>query len=60
MIFNGVCSTEWNVKNGARQGGILSPYLFCFYINDMLEIICIYHFKTNIIPFADDIVEMAQ
>lgn len=28
-------SSEFNVHNGVRQGGILSPYLFNFYINDL-------------------------
>ena len=28
-------SSEFRVSNGVRQGGILSPYLFNFYINDL-------------------------
>ena len=28
---------NWKVGNGVRQGGILSPYLFNLYINEVLE-----------------------
>ena len=31
-----VLSKEFNVSNGVRQGGILSPLLFTVYINDLL------------------------
>ena len=31
----GICSSHFSVTNGVRQGGILSPYLFNFYINDL-------------------------
>ena len=61
--FNGVTSDEWRVGNGVRQGGILSPYLFNFYINDIIEEIsnldvgCSLGMeKMNLICYADDIV----
>ena len=32
-------SDEFNMKNGVRQGAVLSPILFCFYVNDLLGIL---------------------
>ena len=61
--FNNITSDEWRVGNGVRQGGILSPYLFNFYINDIIEEICNLDVgcslgleRMNIICYADDIV----
>ena len=28
-------STGFNISNGVRQGGILSPYLFCIYVDEL-------------------------
>ena len=51
------------VNQGVRQGGVLSPFLFKFYINDLLNEIsqmnegCIIGIhRINIIAYADDIV----
>ena len=33
LKFNGKTGGEWRVGNGVRQGGIMSPHLFNFYIN---------------------------
>ena len=61
--FNGVTGDEWRVGNGVRQGGILSPYMFNFYINDIIEEICNMDVgcslgleRMNIICYADEIV----
>ena len=63
ITFNNVNSDKWKVGNGVRQGGILSPALFNFYINDVIEAIselnvgCKLHFyRLNILAFADDII----
>ena len=57
---------HWKVSNGSRQGGCLSPYLFNFYIDQMINEIsnmpvgCILAgIKTNIICFADDMFLLA-
>ena len=31
-------SESFSVTNGVRQGGILSPYLFCVYMDDLSKI----------------------
>ena len=38
-VFNGVGSNPWQIGNGVRQGGILSPLLFSFYVNEAMETI---------------------
>ena len=64
--FNMVKSQSWRVNNGARQGGVLSPLIFAFYINHILETILdlpvgcsLNGYKTNILCYADDIIVMA-
>ena len=61
--FNGVNSDPWKVGNGTRQGGILSPFLFSYYIDEILHEISTNYdgcslmgYKTNIICYADDII----
>ena len=33
--WNNTMSDSFSVSNGVRQGGILSPYLFCVYMDDL-------------------------
>ena len=56
-----------NIKEGVRQGGILSPFLFNFYINDVIKQLtelnkgCKFGFiPLNILAYADDIVLIAN
>ena len=65
-VFNGAKSAPWLVGNGVRQGGILSPLLFSFYINETLDIISemsagcsISGYKTNLTCYADDLIFLA-
>ena len=60
--FNSVSSELWKTGNGARQGGIMSPLIFSFYINHILEQVSsmpmgcsLFGYKTGIICYADDI-----
>ena len=39
MSWNGVCFNRFLVKNGVKQGGILSPILFCLYLDGLLAIL---------------------
>ena len=61
--FNGKSSFEWLALRGLRQGGILSAFLFTFYIDEILREVSSmpYHCKLginkiNIQAYADDIV----
>ena len=63
IVFNGVRSESWLIGNGVRQGGIISPILFNFYINDILKVISetnvgcsLCYYMLNIIGYADDLV----
>ena len=56
-----------HINNGVRQGGILSPFLFKFYINCLLDDIsdcnvgCKYGLlRMNVLAYADDIVLIAD
>ena len=33
--WNNTMSDTFSVSNGVRQGGILPPYLFCVYMDDL-------------------------
>ena len=64
--FNGKKSDSWRVGNGTRQGGVISPILFSYYIDNILQEISnsntgcsIGGYKTNILCFADDICILA-
>ena len=61
--FGSYISDEWDVKNGVRQGGILSSLFFSIYIDKLLKKISELDIgcrmgvlRSNIIAYADDIV----
>ena len=64
--YDDVISKKWNLKRGVRQGGVLSAFLFCVYIDDILTSIsqlgvgCKLGINVmNVQAYADDIVLMA-
>ena len=66
IVWNNVSSEYHGIKWGVRQGGILSPFLFKFYINSVINEIssmdegcCIGISKVNILAYADDIALVA-
>ena len=63
IFGGGITSTSFNVTNGVRQGGILSPYLFSLYMDDFSSdlIQCntrcmVGDKKINHLMYADDLV----
>ena len=61
--WNFCSSDRFSVSNGVTQGGIISPILFCLYINDLLDILkrkgigC--YIGSNycgVIGYADDLI----
>jgi len=66
VSWNGVMSSYFTAVNGVKQGGVLSPVLFCLYIDDLLLSLsrsgvgCYVgsHF-AGALAYADDIVLIA-
>ena len=65
-LVNNMKTDPWRAENGTRQGGILSPLLFSFYINEMIDEISEMNVgcslggvRVNIICYADDICLLA-
>ena len=66
VSWNGIFSNRFNVQNGVKQGGILSPILFCIYFDGLLcrlsdaGIGCfIGNFFVGVLAYADDLVLLA-
>ena len=61
--FNGSFSSSWRIKQGVRQGRVLSAYFFTYYIDDLLKRVISENIacrlglnKFNVLAYADDIV----
>ena len=64
--WNGILSQSFSVRNGVKQGGIVSPVLFCVYIDGLLKSLVdlgvgcfIGNIFVGILAYADDIVLLA-
>ncbi len=53
ITINNVTGNKWQIKNGTRQGGVLSGLIFNFYITAGCSIGL---YKINILGYADDII----
>lgn len=66
VVWREASSNYFVMETGVRQGGILSPFLFKFYIDSIIEDISVMKegcnlgiTKVNILAYADDIVLIA-
>ena len=66
VSWNGICSSPFVVGNGVKQGGVISPVLFCVYIDTLLVALKNSGFGCYIggmflgaLAYADDIVLLA-
>ena len=66
VCWNGNPSSSFLVRNGVKQGGVLSPILFCVYFDDLLvrlaarKIGCFMgHYFVGALAYADDLVLLA-
>merc|ERR1711984_16799 len=62
VFIDNINTKSWNIENGTRKGGLNSPNLFSWYLNQTVEEISTMSsgcslggIKTNILCYADDI-----
>ena len=67
IIWGGSSGEYFNINEGVRQGGILSPFLFKLYINSVIESIAemeigcrLGYTRLNILAYADDVILVAD
>jgi len=65
-MWNGAFSEIISVKNGVKQGGILSPILFCVYLDNLILSLVnsgvgchMGHICLSVLAYADDVVILA-
>ena len=59
--YNQTYSANFNISNGVKQGGFLTPTLFCIYIDNLLKTLIASKFSCKMgdiyvgcISYADD------
>ena len=67
VVVEGKSSRIYEVKQGTRQGGVLSPWLFLMFINDLIEElnntkvgVCINGVYFGSPMFADDLTMLSR
>ena len=62
-INNKMVNRIININSGVKQGGVLSPLLFNYFINELIEQIiseeggsCLGNVKTSILAYCDDLI----
>ena len=67
IAWNGICSAMFLVKHGFKQGGVISPILFCIYLDGLLNLLAaaqigcfIGRVFVGCFAYADDIVLLAS
>jgi hypothetical protein len=63
IAWNGIHSDQFCVRNGVKQGGILSPVLYCLYIDGLIDQLTrsnkgcyMGSFFVGVLAYADDLV----
>ena len=66
IVWNGIQSRWFGVLNGVKQGGVMSPILFCVYFDDLLNALVeakvgcfIGNIFVGVLAYADDVVILA-
>ena len=66
VLWNGQTSKDFSIGNGVKQGGVLSPRLFCIYIDGLFKFLrrkktgCWLHKEfVGILGYADDLLLLA-
>ena len=66
VSYGGTYYRNWNIKSGVRQGGILSAFLFSYYIDDIVKRVAAENIgcrlgitKVTVQAYADDIAQVA-
>ena len=66
VSVNNITTKNWKIENGTRQGGILSPLFFAYYINHIIDKISgmedgcsLAGVRNNILCYADDVCLLA-
>ena len=65
VLWKGVLGNIFNITRGVRQGGVLSPFLFSIYMNELIRKLrsgyglYIGNVFTGCIMYADDIMLLA-